>query len=123
MDPKCAHCPLAGSATPCRAQVTGHVRYCELVDPNHPDHDPRYIARLRDGPAPSRAELVAHVDRELRGEVEACPHRIRKPCGGCASVCGPAGRRAGQVVTLQQCLECIQDAPRSNEATPDTRPS
>jgi hypothetical protein len=107
MAPRCDHCPVAGSATPCRAQTTGHRRYCELVDPTGPHYHPGYAERLL---RPEAAPVVAQVDPELRQEAEACPHRLKKPCGGCATVCGPAGRRAAQVVTLQQCLECVKAA-------------
>lgn len=43
---KCDHCPLREEQRPCKAEVTGHARYCELVDPSHPMYEPAYIPLL-----------------------------------------------------------------------------
>lgn len=29
------------------AMATGHVRYCDLINPEHPDYDPRFVAAYR----------------------------------------------------------------------------
>lgn len=44
---KCPHCPLAGDERPCKAEVTGVIRYCQLVDPAHPSYSPDYARHLR----------------------------------------------------------------------------
>jgi hypothetical protein len=53
---KCQHCPLLDSAKDCKAITRPHPRYCELVDPTNPDHDPRYVAVLTDAP-PEKPKL------------------------------------------------------------------
>src|SRR6185437_2924334 len=92
------------------AELTGHRRFLELLDPDHPDYDPRYapvvaaIAGVPESPppVPSRSDLA---------QVSACPHR-RKPdcgCGGWLCSLGKGDRRAGEsrgVVTVYDCLTC-----------------
>lgn len=45
--PKCPHCPVRDRDEPCRAEVTGHWRFCQLVDPQGPDYSPAMAARLK----------------------------------------------------------------------------
>jgi hypothetical protein len=40
---KCQNCPLLNSDKLCPAQIAGHKRYCELVDPDNRSYDPRYV--------------------------------------------------------------------------------
>jgi hypothetical protein len=39
----CDHCPIGPD---CKARRLKVGRYCELVDPSHPDYQPGYVARL-----------------------------------------------------------------------------
>jgi hypothetical protein len=96
---RCPHCPIA---TECKGQ---HVRrYCELVDPRHPDYDPRYIATLAKPLRPLAAESL-----ELIARMKSCPYRsVFPPCGCAGARCG---LRAGAVVNHLDCFECIRKFP------------
>ena len=58
-DDPCATCPLAAknSPGPCRAQATRHRRYCDLANPEHPDHKPAYRRMLAGEPEPPREPI------------------------------------------------------------------
>lgn len=40
---KCSACPLRGRTIGCVAHASGHGRYCQLIDPEHPDYKPAFI--------------------------------------------------------------------------------
>ena len=44
---KCPHCPVRDRDELCRAQITNHLRYCTLADPDDPAYSPAMVARLR----------------------------------------------------------------------------
>jgi len=56
-DEPCAACPrlARGLSLPCRAQTSRHRRFCDLADPDHPDHQPAYRRMLADEPEPDPA--------------------------------------------------------------------
>lgn len=119
----CAHCPLP------REDCIGrlHRRYCELLDPRSPDHNPSYresviaatrlVADVRTdaGDALAAFKQRAEAARERLELVRSCDYR------GAALGCGcNAGRRCGLakgnspadplLVTLAECLECVGSA-------------
>ncbi len=51
---KCPNCPLRDAAVECPAIALPHPRFCQLVDPGHPDYRPEYaaIVAARAGAAP-----------------------------------------------------------------------
>jgi hypothetical protein len=73
MDARCAHCPVTTGV--CPAITLGHARYCELVDPTHPDHDPAYNQVLRDKAA----------NATPGGDAPGAAIATRRPCGRCGS--------------------------------------
>lgn len=61
---KCGHCPVAEGV--CHGESV--PRMCQLADPSHPDHDPRYAPLLVEqakGVYPSPAGLVANFAADL----------------------------------------------------------
>lgn len=55
----CEHCPCKNLGS-CRAITNNHPRYCEKVDPEHPDYDPRFIPILL-GEEPDRPPATQRV--------------------------------------------------------------
>ena len=107
---KCKNCPVEGV---CRAQTTGHARYCQLVDPEHPDHDPRYIQSLLLQP-PERIGVGAPTRgssrwRELQELVLECDYR--GPLVGCGCnqlrTCWAGKGHNGQA-SQSECLNCVK---------------
>jgi hypothetical protein len=117
---RCPRCPLA-PGSPCAGVDV--PRLCQLVDPEHPDHDPSYLSALPvrvDSPpgddAPPRRPL-AETLRLLR-EMKACPHRDeRTDCGCAGSASCSRGRGREGVVRIAECFECLD--PRASD---DARP-
>lgn len=121
----CQACPRVGRGlpTPCRAQTTGHARFCELAAAGHEG----YVALLCDDlPPPSMPPLLARV-RNLAGAVvqavksraqEASPaERARRLdiCRGCENYDGGSCRLCGCHLPLKVRLEawhCPLDPPK-----------
>jgi len=102
---RCRHCPAA-PGTSC-AGVTV-ARLCELVDPDHPDHDPAYRNVLETPPPPVRRLRGLGETLALLAAMKACPHRTERTdcgCGGMAACTSRKGR-AG-VVHSGDCFDCI----------------
>jgi hypothetical protein len=92
---RCGHCPIDG---PCRGEPNG--RLCELVDPNHPDHNPAYRSIL----SPDSGE-VHPIDPEvsrLNSLMFGCPHR------SCSCSVGYCAKLAREVVAIE-CHRCISE--------------
>lgn len=119
--------PSISAAVEAVVRRTRHARYRQLVDPDHPDYRPEYVAgilaaagRLVDpapGPAPDPEPVpaddpAAPSGADLLANARACPHRgpipeaEREGCG-CARRCS-AGRspRPNGGVTVLDCWAC-----------------
>lgn len=124
----CSHCPIDSSERVCPAIVFNHRRYCELIDREHRDFDPRYSAILEreaepiervSGSAPeTRADShagsqpTADVIRERLSLVHACDYRGPKTGCGCDDrrVCGlglGSNARDERTATIVDCLRCV----------------
>lgn len=101
---KCPHCPVRDLGRECKAQRTGHLRFCQLADPDDPAYSPAMVARLR-GEAPSfpplvtqAANLAAAVGRFVAsgGEMTTAEERGRRIAICQSNECGQyvAGRCA-----------------------------
>lgn len=114
---RCNHCPLADSDRECVAETTRHSRYCELVDPSHPDYSPVYVGFVRDWAMPaipqgSQASRDVALAAKLKA-IEACPHR-----SDTLKECSCTGRKHCKAqkgsfpsepwaVSLADCLRCV----------------
>lgn len=79
---------------------TGHHRYRELVDPAHPDYDPRFIPIVIDAAKRAPARTV-----ELARLMTACPFRSVPP-GCCAG--GRCALRGGAEASHIDCFDCLE---------------
>lgn len=109
---KCSHCPLRDCSRPCRAETLGVYRYCELVDPDHPDYHPEYIPYLRDHVDESNANSP---DPELRKqfekqrEAQKCLYLEREGCGCNYGICTIGrGKWLNGGTNMNDCIECIE---------------
>lgn len=71
---RCDHCPVPADA-PCRAQVTGHRKYCVHAAAGHPG----YVALLKGDPVPIQPPL---------------PQRAMNFAGAIATAVASGGKRA-----------------------------
>lgn len=95
------------------ARRTDHPRYLELLDPGHPDYDPRYgpvVRAIAEAPqsapaAPSpRFEPVTRAWLDL---INSCPWRECRT--GCQRSLCHAGRGDGWgQTTLANCRDCLR---------------
>lgn len=112
---RCRRCPVAPDSSCAGTTVP---RLCELVDPEHPDHDPGYRVALRSegGPTPAASGEPGSERRRrglgetltLLGEMRACPSRVEQTdcgCGGLAACTRGMGRNG--VVHSGDCFDCL----------------
>lgn len=62
----CPNCPLGDG--PCRGEPWHVERFCQLLDPANPKHDPRYadvVVGLSEGRMPSAAQQAANLAGSL----------------------------------------------------------
>lgn len=128
---RCRRCPLAPDA-PCAG--VDIRRLCQLVDPEHPDHDPAYKAVLTttDRPRPDAVDAdeeppprrPLHETLRLLRAMKSCPHREERTDCGCAGAasCSRGGERDG-LVRIVDCFDCLAppapgDAPPPRERIP-----
>lgn len=102
------------------AKITGHRRYMDLCDPDHPAWNPAYIPiveAIAAGRAPT-ATIPTRAEPSKLGylkDVTSCPARYREPCG-----CAWPFRcvlRFGGSVSLEDCQRCL--ASQQKEPMPD----
>lgn len=87
---KCPHCPVRDEDRPCKAEVTGHLRFCTLADPDDPAYSPAYVAKLK-GEAPTLLERAGYLASAVAstiasgGETVSDEERERRLaiCRGC----------------------------------------
>lgn len=99
---KCKWCPLEGAESPCPAIELNHARYCQLVDPNHPNHNADYPAVLLamaashrpNGRLAWRTTTIPSVDPDQPAD---------KPKGPASTA---AGRRKNPLELLELVHEC-----------------
>lgn len=106
---RCRHCPAA-PGSPCAGLDV--ARLCQLVDPDHPDHDPAY-RHVLDSPPPPPSPRRRGLGETLAllAAMKACPHRVERTdcgCGGLAA-CTYGKGRAG-VVHSGDCFDCIDSS-------------
>lgn len=125
---KCEHCPLKDSAKDCLAITRPHPRYCQLVDPGRPDHDPRYIAVLTGEPsqakprpsvavAPTTPKFDGGRHADIKLLVLGCDYHGRATCGqGCnrSWIClmgkgRPVPGTDATDVTYNDCSRCVSE--------------
>lgn len=104
---RCATCPVE-PGLPCRGLET--PSYCR-----HAQHNPamrailikhaRQLAGRQDEAPPV---LLDPAEAERLRAAEGCPHRDCVGCGCKGCRCLEGGRRPGQVVTIRECLECVE---------------
>jgi hypothetical protein len=128
---RCAHCPTTTSCpdlvTECRAITSGHRRYCDKVNPDHPAYDPAYVDTLC-GRAPAQAgvsrgpALATPPDESAAYLVMACDYRgavVTRASCSCSQTWNCAMGRGDDPTkpfeaTYDQCLRCVRgelDAP------------
>lgn len=139
----CDHSPFVDHPTiRGAALITGHRRWCEKMDPDHPDHDPRmraaYIRTTADLNGLSPADLIAAAPtadfpplaeqaRNLAGAVvrfvasglarstDAEQARRMAICGGCDRFAGGRCRECGCSLAFKVAMageHCPLDPPK-----------
>lgn len=120
-DPFHDHPTIRGAAL-----VTGHRRWCELMDPGHPDYNPRmrevyirttyHLAGMDPPPTPATPEsggrvgrIVIPVAESLRriALARACESRTAAKCGCAGLATCLLGKGRDGVVSLSECVECV----------------
>lgn len=119
---KCVNCPIVDPDRVCPAIALGHPRYCELIDPEDCDFDPRYAAILVREATPVdrspgegvRAGLstTGAMIRERLALVHACDYRGAKTGCGCddrrlCGLCRGSNVSDRREATIADCLRCV----------------
>ena len=88
---------------------TGHTRFRDLLDPSHPAYSPAYWPVVR-----QIAQSDSPGDDPVLIEALHCPDRINtgRPCR-CEWRCSDDG----QLVTLQDCLDCVAESRSTSQPT------
>lgn len=116
MSDKCRNCPLLPEpGRECAGQRL-HPRYCQLVDPAHPDHRPEYVGVVlgatpipRREPRPAIAGPPPYSSREVAGIITCAFRWSDCNCLSKSARCSQAGYPA--VVTFRDCLACVRSDP------------
>jgi hypothetical protein len=102
----CVNCPITEGLY-CPGEDAR--RLCMLVDPEHPEFTPEYVATIRglarprgaDERRPDLAEALS-----LIGAMKACPFRkVDTNCGCAGAKCS---LRRGSVVSYPECFDCLR---------------
>lgn len=108
MNGHCLHCPVPEADRPCAAVVRDCPRYCQLVDPSHPDYDTGYVAIVGakvidmtpEGPVAPVVERE-RISNSRRLQLVTCLYRDQG-CGCAAPKCWWKGGS----VYLSDCNQC-----------------
>lgn len=109
---KCKNCPAKDQDRSCLAQLTWHERYCQLVDPASPIHDPRWITKLAADPeCPERPPATTIPVAETLGlivRMKACRSwQASSSCGCSVNLCLEGKGKDGRV-THADCFDCLR---------------
>jgi len=106
----CAHCPI-GEGFFCQGEDAR--RLCMLVDPEHRDYTPEYVATIRSLAQPRKPDGHRVAERpdlaealSLLGAMRACPFRSVDAVCGCAGA--RCALRQGSIVSYPECFDCLR---------------
>lgn len=108
---RCAACPVP-ACLPCYGDE--RAAYCDRAARPGEDAYRAMLVRHAEARANGSAPTLLSPEQLVRQRAaENCPHRDCVGCGCNGCRCRPEGRRPGRVVTIRDCLECVDGASTS----------
>jgi hypothetical protein len=102
---KCPACPVS-EGLECYPDPLGRCR--RVAEPGQDDFRALVVRQARSRATQAgTATLLSPEDAARLRAAETCPHRDCVDCGCNGCRCKEGGRRAGEKVTIADCLECI----------------